>query len=123
MTTTDTSERGLEDLIISALTGLPLAAVRTAAPRGAGPRQPGGVRESATALYSHNTGQGYVLGNAADFNRDCIPDLAVTNSNSNVISVLLGNGAGGFGTLGSGTLGCSGGTLPVKKSYAWCGTG
>ncbi len=33
---------------------------------------------------------------SADFNRDCIPDLAVTN-NSNTIGVFLGNGTGGFG--------------------------
>src|SRR5205823_3808779 len=32
-----------------------------------------------------------------DFNRDGITDLAVANYLSNTVSVLLGNGAGGFG--------------------------
>jgi hypothetical protein len=31
-----------------------------------------------------------------DFNGDGIPDLAVTNANDNTISILLGNGSGGF---------------------------
>lgn len=35
---------------------------------------------------------------AADFNRDCIPDLAVSRvSTGNTVSIILGNGAGGFG--------------------------
>jgi type I restriction enzyme R subunit len=71
--TSDTSERGLEDLIISALTGLSLADVRAAA----APHIPGTVRESATALYARNTGEGYVLGNAANFNRDYALDVAL----------------------------------------------
>ncbi len=33
---------------------------------------------------------------AADFNRDCIPDLAVSGGSSNSVRILLGNGAGGF---------------------------
>ena len=32
-----------------------------------------------------------------DFNGDARPDLAVANYTSNTVSVLLGNGAGGFG--------------------------
>ena len=32
-----------------------------------------------------------------DFNRDGNPDLAVANYGSNTVSVLLGNGTGGFG--------------------------
>jgi YVTN family beta-propeller protein len=31
-----------------------------------------------------------------DFNRDGIPDLAVTNSGNNTVSILLGDGSGGF---------------------------
>ena len=33
---------------------------------------------------------------SADFNRDGIPDLAVTNADAHTISILLGTGAGGF---------------------------
>ena len=33
---------------------------------------------------------------AADFNRDCIPDLAVSGGAGNSVRILLGNGAGGF---------------------------
>jgi len=41
-----------------------------------------------------------------DFNRDSIPDLAVANnSSSNAVSVLLGNGSGGFGTAVNYTVG------------------
>lgn len=38
----------------------------------------------------------------ADFNGDTIPDLAVTNYLANTVTILLGNGAGGF-TPGSGS--------------------
>jgi hypothetical protein len=34
---------------------------------------------------------------AADFDRDGAPDLAVANAGVNTVSVLLGDGAGGFG--------------------------
>jgi hypothetical protein len=51
-----------------------------------------------------------------DFNGDGIPDLAVTNANDNTISVLLGNGSGGFTpapgspiTVGTGPLSVSAG--------------
>src|ERR1700677_1940746 len=33
---------------------------------------------------------------AGDFNGDCVPDVAVTNSYDNTISVLLGQATGGF---------------------------
>ena len=36
-----------------------------------------------------------------DFNGDGIPDLAVANNGSNSVSVLLGNGSGGFGAATS----------------------
>jgi hypothetical protein len=36
-----------------------------------------------------------------DFNRDGIPDLAVANAGNNSVSVLLGNGSGGFGAATS----------------------
>jgi uncharacterized protein (TIGR03437 family) len=36
------------------------------------------------------------FGASGDFNGDTIPDLAVSNSGSNNVTVLLGNGAGGF---------------------------
>src|ERR1700684_885460 len=37
----------------------------------------------------------------ADFNQDRILDLAVANVNSNTITLLQGNGAGGFSPLGN----------------------
>jgi uncharacterized protein (TIGR03437 family) len=45
----------------------------------------------------------------ADFNRDGKPDLAVANATSNSVTVLLGNGSGGFTTA-------PGGPLPVGAS-------
>ncbi len=38
---------------------------------------------------------------AADFNRDGNPDVVTTNSGTNTVSVLLGTGAGSFGTATS----------------------
>jgi len=62
MPTSDTSEKGLESIIVSALTGLTVAEVegKTA------------MREN-IAPYG---GAGYVLGNASDFNRDYALDVA-----------------------------------------------
>jgi hypothetical protein len=50
-----------------------------------------------------------------DFNRDGNLDLAVTNGgiNSSVVSVLLGNGNGGFGSATNFPLGSGGGSLAV----------
>lgn len=61
MPTTDTSEKGLESLIVAALTGVPIEAVP----------QAGEVREP-TAPYG---GAGYVLGDPADYDCDRAVDL------------------------------------------------
>ncbi|MCB9141336.1 MAG: type I restriction endonuclease subunit R [Anaerolineales bacterium] len=61
MTTTDTSERGLESLIVAAMTGEPVRAPVT-----------GGIGE-ASALYG---GTGWRLGNWRDYDREYCVDLA-----------------------------------------------
>ena len=42
---------------------------------------------------------------SADFNGDGIKDLATTNQGSNTLSVLIGNGTGGFGAATNFTVG------------------
>ena len=60
--TTDTSERGLENLIVSALTGLPLGA---------------GIDDSSRVAYLPETygGLGYLLGDPRDYDREYAVDL------------------------------------------------
>src|SRR3954468_10235783 len=54
------------------------------------------------AFFTQPAGSPYTAGNApnqivtADFNLDTRPDLAVVNSSSNNVSILLGDGTGGF---------------------------
>ncbi|MBX7218649.1 MAG: FG-GAP-like repeat-containing protein [Blastocatellia bacterium] len=57
---------------------------------------------SGSPITVGNTSQNVV---SADFNRDGNPDMAVTNSNSNTVSILLGNGVGGFTAAASPTTG------------------
>jgi uncharacterized protein (TIGR03437 family) len=45
--------------------------------------------------YSTGARPAYIV--TADFNRDGNPDLATANSGSNDVSILIGNGSGGFG--------------------------
>ena len=59
--TTDTSEKGLESLIVKAMTGLPTVPVA----------QPGGVQRPATPY----AGTGWLLGDARDYDRDYCVDL------------------------------------------------
>lgn len=59
---TDTTEKGFEDLIVSALTGLPLGAGRGANDRTAYP----------PAAYG---GEGYLLGSSRDYDREYAVDL------------------------------------------------
>ena len=56
MPTTDTSEAGLESLIVAALTGLPTAQITSGAP----------IHEAPVPYAT----AGYLLGNAADYDRD-----------------------------------------------------
>jgi hypothetical protein len=53
---------------------------------------------------------------AADLNGDGKPDLAVANSNSNDVSVLLGDGAGGFNAAAGSPV--AAGTNPVSLAAA-----
>ncbi|WP_363321613.1 FG-GAP-like repeat-containing protein, partial [Polycladomyces subterraneus] len=53
----------------------------------------------------------------ADFNGDGKPDLALTNANSNTVSVFLGNGTGGF-TPAPGSPFASGGNGPIGITTA-----
>jgi hypothetical protein len=59
--------------------------------------------EDRTLLSLFGPAQFFATGDTADsvavgdFNNDGIPDLAVANAFSNTVSVLLGNGHGGFG--------------------------
>src|SRR2546423_15455589 len=54
------------------------------------------------AFFTQPAGSPYAAGNApnqivaADFNLDTKPDLAVVNTGSNDVTILLGDGAGGF---------------------------
>ncbi|MEA4882472.1 MAG: type I restriction endonuclease subunit R [Clostridia bacterium] len=76
MSTTDTSEKGLESLIVASLTGqaqlVDAATAASAMEDRASGAYPDGVRESA-ASYA---GGGYVLGRSADYDRDHAVDLA-----------------------------------------------
>src|SRR5262245_8598210 len=51
------------------------------------------------------TNSGPVAVVVGDYNRDGKPDLAVAISGSNSVSILLGNGVGGFSTPTSNTIG------------------
>src|SRR2546422_4768977 len=53
------------------------------------------------------TGSGPISVAIGDLNGDGRPDLAVANLNSSTVSVLLGNGAGGFGAKSDFTTGAS----------------
>jgi hypothetical protein len=48
------------------------------------------------AHVDYPVGKGPLWAAVADFNRDGIPDLAVTNGSDNTVSILLGNGDGTF---------------------------
>ncbi len=58
-------------------------------------------------LYLHSLAVG-------DFNGDGIPDLATTNGGSDTVTVLLGNGSGGF-TAALGSPFATGGTAPIPS--------
>ena len=59
---------------------------------------------AALAQVSFSSATNFATGNnpvsvaIGDLNADGTPDLATANSNSSNVSVLLGNGTGGFGT-------------------------
>src|SRR5436190_14407591 len=58
------------------------------------------------AFFTQPAGSPYTAGTApnqivtGDFNLDAKPDLAVVNSASDNVSILLGDGSGGFGAPG-----------------------
>jgi probable HAF family extracellular repeat protein len=54
----------------------------------------------------------------ADFNGDGIPDLATANHGSSDVTVLLGNGAGGFAPIVGGTIGMGAGASPFSLAVA-----
>ncbi len=58
------------------------------------------------------TGQGPSSVAAGDFNGDGLPDLAITNSSGASLTILLGNGSGGFAAATSSPLSIGAGSVP-----------
>ena len=72
--------------------------------------------------FTAATGSPFAVGNqpyglkAGDFNGDGIPDLAVANENDNTITLLLGNGTGGFSAAGGSPF--AAGSTPTSLAVA-----
>ncbi|MBM3736087.1 MAG: hypothetical protein FJW39_09900, partial [Acidobacteria bacterium] len=71
--------------------------------------KPAGGVTSSVKINTGATARGTATG---DFNADGKPDLAVTNQGANNVSVLLGNGTGGFSAAPGSPLAMGGGTGP-----------
>src|SRR5436190_851014 len=75
-----------------------LAALVLAAPVVVALQTPASASVSFGPKIDFVTGSGPYAVASADFDRDGRPDMAVANTNSDTVSVLLGDGMGGFGT-------------------------
>jgi hypothetical protein len=88
-------------MAISVLLAL-IAAVPKASGQGPGTNQSTAGDDATTVSFAPAPGSPFAVGTepervaSADFNRDKKPDLAVTNTASNNVTVLLGDGRGGF---------------------------
>jgi FG-GAP-like repeat len=79
-----------------------IAAAPKASGQGPGINQSAAGDDATTVSFAPALGSPFAVGTepervaSADFNRDRNPDLAVTNTASNDVTVLLGDGSGGF---------------------------
>jgi|SRR5829696_2299404 len=93
--------RAILVMAISVLLAL-IAAVAKASGQGPGANQSTAGDDATTVRFAPAPGSPFAVGTepervaSAEFNRDKKPDLAVTNTASNNVTVLLGDGRGGF---------------------------
>ena len=93
--------RAILAIAISVLLAL-IAAVPMASGQGRGTPQSTAGDDATTVSFAPAPGSPFAVGTqpervaSADFNGDRNPDLAVTNTASNNVTVLLGDGRGGF---------------------------
>src|SRR4051794_10013340 len=86
-----TGSRALAILLVAVVSAAFLAVVATS---GGAQTAPGGVGFARTDIPGFTVGAAFGVG---DFNNDGKPDMAVANYSPATVSILLGDGAGGFG--------------------------